>query len=350
MKRHKILLKKESNDFMKLTQNNIPQFFTDLAKSKTTKAVLFYGGEEALILDYVMNIKDILKNHLFETIDAESESYLQNLQNEINTESMFGEQKLLYINNFKKTDGKKLTDILKNITPENNNFIIITSLTGLDTTNIVRKMFETVGHFASIGVYAENDATLKSLAKSVMDNLGMQYEPSIPEIIARMFSNNRSIMKQEIHKLHTYNLNTNYIITEQIAQNVLSEESESNIFDLQTTLFNKNLQHTLNILNNAQEHGIHPNIVWSSLAGYIRKIYIIKRALLLPNAESIDILIRNSGVFWQQVPTLKKHINHYSMSQVVEIISKLNTLELQIRNSTKLAYNYIQNFAINQCS
>lgn len=334
---------------MKITQNNLPQFFADLTKSQATKAVLLYGSEESLILDYVITIKKILKDYLFETIDTEKENYLQSLQNEISTESIFGEQKLLYINNFKKTDGKKLTDILKNITQQSKHFIIISS-TGLDTTNTIRKMFETVSNFASIGIYAENDAILQSLAKYTMDTLGIQYEPSVPKTIASMFSNNRSVMKQEIYKLHTYNLNTNYIVTEQMAKNVLNEESESNIFDLQTTIFEKDLRRTLDILNNAQEHGVHPNIIRSTLAEYVKKIYIIKRSLLLPNTENIDILLRNNGIFWQQVPIIKKHINHYNMAQVVEVLSKLNILELQIRNSTKLAYNYIQNFAINQCS
>jgi DNA polymerase III delta subunit len=150
---------------MKVQQANISQFFAELSKANGAKAVLFYGTEEALILDYVLTIKKLKKSFIFENLDPETENYLQNLQTELMTDSMFGESKLLYIPNFKKTDGKKLTDILKNVAENSPHLVVITSISGLDASNVLRKMFETVGHFAAIGVYAETDVALKNLAK-----------------------------------------------------------------------------------------------------------------------------------------------------------------------------------------
>ena len=334
---------------MKVLQSNISQFFADISKNQSTKAVLLYGTEEALILDYVLTIKKLKKSLVFENLDAENETYLQNLQTELTTESMFGENKLLYIHNFKKTDGKKITEILKHLTPQSGNFVVITSLSGLDTTNTVRKMFESIGHFCAIGVYAENQATLKNLAKSTLDSLKLQHTPEVPDIISQMFANNRSILKQEIYKLYTYNLNKNHIITPQIIEQVLNEEADLNIFELQTTIFEKNTKKTLQILNNAQEKEISPIIIFATIAGYVKKLYIIKNTIAKPNSENIDILMRNHGVHFSQSANMKKHINTYSNKQIVQIISKLNTLEAQIRNPN-LAYNYIKNFAIEQCS
>lgn len=334
---------------MKVLQANISQFFAGLAKSSETKAVLLYGTEEALILDYVLTIKKIKKHLVFENLDPENSQYLQAFQNEIMTQSMFDDGKLLYISNFKKTDGKKLTEILKNLTPDSQNFIVIASTSGLDASNTVRKMFETLGHFAAIGVYAESDAVLKTLAKQTLDALKLQYTPEIPEMISLMFSNNRSILKQEIYKLYTYNLNKNQIITPQIAESVLNAEADLNIFAIQNSLFNKDVKKTIKILNEAQIAETNPIVVFATISNYAKKLYIIKNTIMKPNAESVDILMRKHGIHFAQAPSMKKHINSYSNKEIVKIISKLNNLEAQTRASTKMAYNCIKNFAIWQC-
>jgi DNA polymerase III delta subunit len=256
---------------MKVQQANISQFFAELARSQgstaqSAKAVLFYGTEEALILDYVLTIKKLKKSLIFENLDPETENYLQSLQTELMTDSMFGESKLLYIPNFKKTDGKKLTDILKNVAENSPHLVIITSISGLDASNVLRKMFETVGHFAAIGVYAETDVALKNLAKQTMESLKLQHTAEVPELLSRMFSNNRSVLKQEIYKLYTYNLSKSQIITPQIVHEVLSAEADLNIFQLQNTIFEKNIKQTIKLLNEAQASEMHPTVVFATIS------------------------------------------------------------------------------------
>ncbi len=335
---------------MKITQSNFNNFVQTLAEKQHIKVILLYGNEEAIILEYTHTIKEILKTYSFQNIDNENPNYLQELGNEMFTDSMFGENKILCIHNFRKLDGKKITDILSKIDTTCHHILILTQTTTLDANNSIRKLCETTSHFASIGIYAEGEATIKTIAKNLMESLHMHYEPNVLDILAQMFTNNSSVMKQEIHKLQTYLLSSPQIITQEIIRKVLDSNQQENIFEIPAYLLEKNLKKTLDILQNAQLNDIHPTMVFTGISNYIKKLYFIKKALLQPQPENIEILLKKNGIFFQQVGIVKKHLNNYSVAQIINIIEKLNTLETQTRNTTTFAYNSIKNFAVNLCS
>ncbi len=334
---------------MKITQGGLAKFLANLKFKQEHKVILLYGNEEALMLEHIHSVHKALPSYSFMNIDAENSSYLQEVSNEMLTNSIFGESKILHLHNFRKLDGRKITDILSKIDEKSPHILLLSHPTTLEATNSIRKFCEKTSHFISIGIYAETDASLKTTAKTLMDELHLHYDENIPMIISQMFTGNSTVMKQEIFKLHTYLLSDTQTITPQLLVKVLQEDSHSNVFEIPVMLFDKNIKKSLTAIENAQKHDISPVIVFTSISNYIKKLYNIKKALSKASPESIEMIMRKNGIFFQQADSIKRHTHKYNIQQMSQTISALNKLEIQTRNSTKFAYLCIKNFAINLC-
>ena len=333
---------------MKVTQSGITKFLEGNASK--TKVILLYGTEEALMLEQVNVIKNTLKSYEFNGIDATSDDYLLELTNEVLTNSMFGESRILHVHNFRKLDGKKITDLLGKIDENCPHLVVLSHPTTIEATNSIRKLCEATPDFASIGIYAETDANLKETAQKIIASLGMVFEPQAIAMLVQMYHGNGSVLKHELEKLSIYLISEPQTVTVELLAKVLQSDTHANVFDIPSMLMDKNTKSVVEIIDNAQIHDVSPIVIFATIANYVKKMYFIKRALTMPNAESVDILLKKHAIFFQQASTFKKHLGMYNIAQITNIVSKLNTLEVQTRSSSQMAYNSIKNFAVNVCS
>lgn len=334
---------------MKVTQANLHTVIKSIKEKNNINVILLYGNEEALILDFLHTLKVSLSEYILQNIDSEGTTYLYDLNNEINTQSIFGDKKILFLHNFNKKDGKKISEILSNIEPSIQHITVISYIGSLEATNTVRKICEATPHFVATGIYAETQAFIEKTAKTILDELKMQYVPTIPQLLSTMFLSNSTVMKQEIHKLYLYLLPDLPKVTEDIVYKVLQQDSHENIFDLPIFICEKNTNKALTILENAQSSDVNPIVVFTGISLYIKKLYFVKKALTQKNPESIEILLKKNAIFFQQESFFKKHLSKYTLTQIVSIIEKLNLLEAQTRNTVPMAYNCIKNFVVNVC-
>lgn len=331
---------------MKIPQ--IESFIKNLPQNNTTNVVLLYGTDENLILEKVHEIKAQLKDYIFTIIEPETD-YISYLTNEVLTSSMFGEKKLIHLHNFRKLDGKKITDFLSRIHNDCQNVVILSHPTSIEATNSIRKMCETEKHFASVGIYPESGVAVKQVAVQILQDLKIDFEPTVPEVLSQMFAGNSSTLKQELYKLSLYMLSNPQKVTTQLVTMVINGSTQENIFDIPPLLFNKNLGKALQVIESAQVQDESPVVVFTAISLYIKKLYAIKKELSKPNAISIEILLKKHGVFFNQVADFKKHLAMISNKNLSIILGNLNNLEIATRFSTKTAYNCIKNFAVNLC-
>lgn len=332
---------------MKIAQTSLPSFFKTLQAQQHPKVILLYGTEENLILETVHQVKVALKSFVFESISAEGE-YLSTLANELLTSSMFGESKILHTHNFRKLDGKKITDLLSKITPSSPHILILSHPTTLEATNSIRKFCEKDNHFVAIPIYTQTQAGLKQSAKTCLDALNLEYEPPILELLSQMFSGNASAMKQELAKLQIYLISSPQKITPQLLQKVIQGSTQENVFEIPTFLFSKNLKKTLQIIQHAQNQEESPVLPFTAISLYVKKLYNVKQELT--KGENIETLLRKNAIFVNQAEAFKQQISSLSLKKISTIIQNLNTLEAQTRQSPALAYSYLKNFAIRLCN
>lgn len=327
---------------------NFVNFIKNFSENQSTKVILIYGTDENLILEKIHEIKISLKDYIYTTIE-QNENYLSDLSNEMLTTSIFGEKKLIALHNFRKLDGKKITDILSKIDNNNNNILILSHPTTIEAANSIRKLCETEKHFASIGIYAENDYAIKQIATEILQKMQLEYEQDVPDFLSQMFSGNSASMKQEIEKLQIYLLLSPQKITKNLLLNVINSSQDYNIFDLPIHLFNKNTKKAIEIIENAQNQDESPVAVFVGISLYIKKLYLVKQEILKANGGDISIILKKNGVFFNQENDFKKHVNSLHINEMIKILENLNNLEISTRNSATMAYNNIKNFAINLC-
>jgi len=340
---------------MKVQQSSFANIIQDIKqdiKKLPTKiqynSFLFYGNEVALIAEYSFSIRTALKaTHDFVKFSSDDPNYLANTSNELFTNSMFGEKKAVYIENYKKTDYRKITEILEKITAKDENILILSQDSTLEPTNSIRKIYENTSHFASIGVYGETQSTIQTQVKNLLSERKINFTHDVLTTLCEII--NPALIQSEILKIETFLLNKeNKTLTESIVLKLISQNNDVNVFEFPAIIFARNLQKSLSIVDKLYENDDDPFPIFFAIQSYARKLYLIQNAI--SNGEQLEMLLKIHGVHFSQVAIVKKHLQTYNILKLIEIITTINSMERDMRFGKEFAFNSIRRFILFICN
>jgi|GEM_PF-4598589 len=331
---------------MKLQQSSFAGIIKELHTQKYN-TFLLYGNEPALISEYVFSIRTALKNtHEFVKISPDDPNYLSQSMGELFTDSMFGEKKAVYIENYKKTDYRKITEILEKIQSTDENIFIISQDSTLEATNSIRKLAESLPHCACIGVYAESLSVMKSQIQSLLNERKIIASTEVVMLLCEIV--NPSLILGEISKIETFLLNDEQkVLTKEMVLKLVNQNTDSNIFELPIVIFEKDLMKSLAMIDTFYKNDEDPFPVFFGVQSYVKKLYAVQNAIA--SGEQLEMLLKIHGIHFGQVPAFKKHIQNYNLKALLKILEQINSMEKNIRFGKEFAFNCIKNFAMNLC-
>ncbi len=329
---------------MKLQQSSFSGVIKEL-RTRKYNIFLFYGNEPALIGEYVFSIRTTLKDtHEFVKISPDDTDYLSRATNEFFTDSMFGEKKAVYIENYKKTDYRKITEILEKITKNDENIFILSQDSTLEATNSIRKIAESLPNCACIGVYAESMAVVKSQIQGLLSERKITASTEVLSLLCDII--NPALIAGEVAKIETFLLSLEQkILTAQMVLQLVNQNTDSNIFELPLVIFEKDIGKSLAMIDHFYRNDEDPFPIFFGIQSYVKKLYSVQNALA--SGEQLEMLLKIHAIHFSQVTTFKKHIQGYNVPKLLTILESVNSMERNIRFGKEFAFNCIKSFAIN---
>jgi len=307
--------------------------------------VLLYGKNDGLKKD-IKNI--ILKNKII-TSNYEEKEIMDNLNNfteELNTKSLFNEEKLITINRASDKIIKALSEI---IDKNNEDLIIIVDAENLEKKSKLRSYFEKEKNCACIPVYPDTQTTLSKIAFNFLNKRKIPISSSNVNTIINRCNGDRKILLMELDKLEIFALDGKKITAENIAKltNLIENHSFSELVD---SCLAKNKHKTINIL--AENNFSNEDCV-QIIRIFLNKLKkLLKLSTEYQKNKDLDLTISlaKPPIFWKEKEITKQQILNSNPGKLIETLFKVNEIELLIKKNYENSINFVTDFIMTQLS
>ena len=307
--------------------------------------VLLYGKNDGLKKD-IKNI--ILKNKII-TSNYEEKEIMDNLNNfteELNTKSLFNEEKLITINRASDKIIKALSEI---IDKNNEDLIIIVDAENLEKKSKLRSYFEKEKNCACIPVYPDTQTTLSKIAFDYLNKRKIPISSSNVNTIINRCNGDRKILLMELDKLEIFALDGKKITAENIAKltNLVENHSFSELVD---SCLAKNKHKTINIL--AENNFSNEDCV-QIIRIFLNKLKkLLKLSTEYQKNKDLDLTISlaKPPIFWKEKEITKQQILNSNPRKLIETLFKVNEIELLIKKNYENSINFVTDFIMTQLS
>jgi len=307
--------------------------------------VLLYGKNDGLKKEIK---KNILKNKII-TSNYEEKEIIDNFNNfieELNTKSLFEEEKLITIN--RASD--KILKILSEIIDKNNeDLIIIVDAENLEKKSKLRSFFEKEINCACIPVYPDTQTTLSKIAFDYLNKRKIPISSSNVNTIINRCNGDRKILLMELDKLEIFALDGKKITAENIAKltNLVENHSFSELVD---SCLAKNKHKTINIL--AENNFSNEDCV-QIIRIFLNKLKkLLKLSTEYQKNKDLDLTISlaKPPIFWKEKEITKQQILNSNPGKLIETLFKVNEIELLIKKNYENSINFVTDFIMTQLS
>ena len=259
---------------------------------------------------------------------------------------MFEEDKLIIIS---RVSDKILTIIQDIIEKDLKSICIILKANLLDKKSKIRNFFEKNSKSVCTAFYEDNFQTLSQIALSFFKDKNINISRENLNLIIERARNNRINLKNELEKIENFHISKQSLDTKDILKLTnLAENYE--IPELIDSCLLKNEKKTLNILNenNVSVDNNMP-IIRIFLARLKRLLKIQVKIKIEKNIETA-IASYKPPVFWKEKDIVKQQLKILPEEKILELIYKLNELELLIKKNQDASIIAINNFIIENSS
>ncbi len=299
---------------------------------------LLYGENNGLKKD----IKDIIKNSFEKEksnleIFSAYENYIldneENFYNTIYSGSLFGDKKIIIINEGTDKILKILEDII-NKKPENILIIIYSSI--LEKKSKLRTFFEKEKTTICIPCYPDNERDLENIAKHEFKNNNVIIQREALSLLIEKSNQDRGNLKNEIEKIISYAHTKKNLELDEIRAliNFAGEHKSDNLVN---ECLCGNITQFKKILSEVYSSTLNQIFLLRILSNKIQKLIKIK--LLENDYKNIDSLIDEArpAIFWKDKPIIKKQITIWNINALNNIINEINTIEILCKKKPQLA-------------
>lgn len=306
------------------------------------KFILFYGKNDGAkheaISKIISNNKKILTYDEKQILD-DNELLFNNLL----SDSLFGEEKIIVIN--RASD--KIVKIINDLTEKNTTTSIIINSEILEKKSKLRSLFEKEKKLICVAFYPDNEQTLSKLAYNFLKESKVTISQSNINLIVNKCDGDRGILKNELNKIVSYSLGNKKLTTEKIFKliNLIDNHSISELVD---SCLVKNQRKTINILNENIINNEDSIIIIRTFINKLKKIIILSTDY--QKNKNLEKTISNAkpAIFWKDREITKQQIVKLTPENIKQLIYKLSELELLIKKNINNSINLITDFILEQ--
>ena len=297
--------------------------------SLNERFVLFYGENLGLKLDLKKKIKETFVDH--EILNLNQEDLLNksnSFYNEINSNSLFQKEKLIFID--QSTD--KIFEILEHIDEKNIDYKVFVFSDILEKKSKLRNYFEKSKVCAAVPCYEDNDISIKKIITNKLKG----YKGLTPRNLNLILENsglNRIKLNNEIEKILTFF--TNKVIDDEILATLLDARINDDFNILRDEAFKGNKSKTNKLLTDTilepEKYIFYLNIINNRL----NKLYEITEGDKNMNIEQ-QINQLKPPIFWKDKPNFVSQAQKWTKTKIKTIFDNTYNLELKIKTQSAL--------------
>ncbi len=329
---------------MKVPTNKIDLFIKK--PDSNIHAVLIYGSDyglnylraETIHKAVIKDPKDLFSNFEFYYKDIKKDPAKFN--DSLKAKSLFKSKKFFKILDCEPTITKSISDIIKSY--RGDNFLVFMA-EDLSPNSSLRKLFETESNLAAIACYKDDLATTKQLANNFLRENSYHASSEVIEAIAYNFSGNRLLLLNELEKLITYKGENHNITLDDIDLSV-SNNVELSLENISNSFAAYNFSELDKSLQNAFDESVSPITIIRTIMYYFNRLYLVRCKMDSGISFDSAINILKPPIFFKNVPTFKNHVNAWNASKIINLLTSLQNLEQQCKNSKLPADILLKNF------
>ncbi len=302
---------------------------------------LLYGKEIHLIHDYIDKIKKDNKIEDFSVSTYDIDDGIYKILEDANTIDMFGNKKLIIVNNSyifagikQEIDVEDLNKYIKNPNPDCLLIFIVNS-EKLDERKKITKEIKKIGIVKDFNSFDSN--ILKEMFGDYkIDNLTLNY-------LKDRVGNNLDILSSEIEKIKIYKDNDK-IITKEDITNLTSKNIDIDIFELIESIVVKNKEKAISIYNEMIKMNEEPIKIIVMLSNQFRIIYQAKR--LYKQGYSGNDIATLLDIHPYRIKLALEKGRNYNEKDLINNLYKLAVLDEEIKTGKKDKYMALELFLI----
>lgn len=311
--------------------------------SNQNNFLLLYGKNEGFKSDVIKDLifknktKDIINYHEKEIMENQEDFY-----NSILSNSLFNNKKFIIINYASDKIFKIIEELSKKKTYD---VSILLNAGVLEKKSKLRSLFEKNKKFICIAFYPDNNQTLSKLANNFFRERKILISQLDINLIVSKCNGERMHLKNELKKIELFISNKKKISHEEIIKIINLSENHS-ITELIDSCLIKNEKKTINILNENNFNSEDCILITRTFLNKLKKILKLSQEYEKTKNLSQTILNAKPPIFWKDKEIIMQQLTKWKSNQILEIIIKLNDIELQIKKNSSVAINIIPNFIL----
>ena len=304
---------------------------------------LLYGSNTGLIEETINKfLKPVFSKNIFVFEEADIIKDLNRFSEIVYNKSFFEEDKFIIIN--RATD--KILNILEEITNDDlSDLKIVIKSNALEKKSRLRNFFEKNKKTIAVAFYEDNNQSLNNLISNFFREKKIAISNQIINYIIEKTKNNRIVLNNELKKIYLLHYNRKKIELDNIVKVLKSAENYSVSELVDQCLIKNKLK--VNLIMNDNYFSSDENII--ILKSFLSKLKRLKKIHEIQNSTNNFELSINSfrpPIFWKDKEIIKKQLKMWSLDQIIELIKKINNIEIVIKKNTSLSNHLINNFAI----
>lgn len=307
------------------------------------KFFLLYGINSGLIEETIENIiKPSFSKNIYNYEENEILQNIDNFKEEVQNKSFFENDKLIIISRI--TD--KVLVTLEELLEKNLEDIIIVLKAGqLDKKSKIRNFFEKNSNTICTAFYEDNYQSLNQIALAFFKNKNINISRENLNLLIERSRNNRINLKNELEKIENFYKTNKKINSEDIVK--LTNLAENyDISELVDSCLVKNEKKTMNILN---ENNVSIENNMPVLRIFLNKLKrLLKLQIEIKNVKNLEKAITEykPPIFWKEKDTVKQQLKILTEEKILDLIYKVNQLEILIKKNQEASVIAINNFII----
>ena len=312
-----------------LSKNNIDKF----------KFFLLYGENEGLKEEIINKIK---KNQNGKEIKYEEAQILKSkseFYNEIKNKSLFDEKRIFFL----ERCTEKISELLIEIFEVASDDLFIINCSILEKKSKLRNYAERSSNVVVIPTYKDNSQSLINIARKFFSEEKISISTETLNLLVNRCMGDRGILNKELDKISNYISEKKIISLKEIAvlTNLSENYSASELVDASLT---KNYIKVKEILN---ENIYSQEDTFLILRVFLQKAKKLLSLLEIINSENNVEKVINEykpPIFWKDKPVLKKQLQLWSFENIINLICKLNDIEIKIKKNSSQNLILMKNF------
>ena len=298
--------------------------------------ILIYGPNEGLVRENFLKIKEIFNQNNAEEVCFSGKlinDQPEILVDEVQTISMFNEQKIITI----EQPIDKNIDLFESVFKElPDQTLIIVIANNLTKNSKIRKFFEKSDNYFSCANYEDdfksNSQQIQNLEKSINKNL----HKDIKHYLNQNLSSDRMISKNEIDKIILLYAENDQIPELEHIKLIFNDNADLGLNKISQLIFSGQPNRVSINLNKIFDEGVNPVAIIRVMLNYVQRIQTTQIALKKNNDFDSAIKSLKPPVFWKDKDNFKLHCKKWPIKETVLNFNLLVDTELNCKSDYNL--------------